>query len=311
MASSAIALLTGMGVASASTDSPVASTSTTAPAEVKAPPADRVQTVKFRGQVIPVKTAGGAVSEEVRTHNADGSISLLIPKGFSASAVPIDLDESAKLINNAPAGNGIAVLSHDSHWSHTSAYSWGGLVNDPYRRDTWLFNRLEQAEEQFALDMVLEINYGLRPAMESEQGIPQSWSPAHAYIDDDVDDGNCNVGGTSFQGYSYSTICTSYNVSTQCGDGAALGCAWLQQPSVTHNGGNHQPSMFIKAGLPNDIERRNTTFHEIGHSLGWGHNQADSTSIMHSGPNSTSNKRITFHDTEDLSNKYRHAPDSG
>lgn len=272
-------------------------------------PAPAGQTVKLDGRAIPVPTADGAVSAEVRVLNPDGSVKLLIPKGFSASAVPMDLHESARLINSGPAGGGVAVSNHSEHWAHTYAYSWGGLVNDPNRRDTWLYNRLAQAEEQFAYDMVIEINYGLRPAMESEQGIPMNWSPAHAYYDDDMYDGQCQKGGYGFQGYSFSVICTSADMQATCDDSTALGCAWLRDQSV-HNGSQFQPSMFVKANLPNDIERRNTTFHEIGHTLGWGHNQADSTSIMHSGPNSTSHKRITYHDTEDLSSKYRHIPTS-
>lgn len=269
-------------------------------------PAASATSMRMGDAEVSIPIAAGLVKAEVKLHNRDGSLKLLIPKGFPAANVPKDLADVTK--GAGPAPKDVQVEhSHQYQRAHWAAYRWGGTVQNASARAFWILDRTLPSEEPYVVSWFYEYNDGMRASAVHEQGLPLAWSPYAAYADDDTQDNACQKGGWSFTNFSFVTVCTTWDMGGWCDDPTAAGCAWVMHAGY-HSGTNHQPSVFIKSNLRADnCMRRDVVWHEMLHTTGLGHS-AEPGSVMNARLDGNC-RRITYHDTQDYSWKYLHPPE--
>ena len=233
---------------------------------------------------VVVRHVDGKVVAEVRVDHPDGSPRLYIPEGFPIGQVPIDMRVTNRTPDPLPIGVPVRVTaSHSEQWGHWSSYRWGSL-DYHVERAFWIMDRAHPGEKPWVWDMVGVINGAIDQNLKA-RGLSDDQTPRAAYWDDTANMGNCPHMGSNIPSFSWSYICTTWDIVWACVEPAS-GCAWVVDPTECpscHHGQHFQPTAWIQAGLPEPYFRRNVVHHEIGHVLSWGHNTNESSSTMFAG----------------------------
>lgn len=263
---------------------------------------------------------GKTLSLPVRDGKIDVEVSqpgVLIPKGFPASGLPSKPSDYPKLGTGheaMPNSGSVLGATYDTanNPTHWSTWRWAGAVSSPAVRALVVYDRTAANESPAVADWVYAWQNYVRQRL-ANLGLSNDRNPQITYIRDSGAQGQCPArGGWLYNNYSFTTICTSWDMTANCNPGN-LGCSWFASEGQAHNGTNYQPSQWIKAGQYPYTTIRNVVHHELFHQMGMPHNLSQPCSIMDPSVNTCDggyfDKNLTADDDQFLKNKYAHNPD--
>lgn len=279
---------------------------------VNAQPASKTATLALpNGRTISVPQKNGRITATVQEPG------LFIPAGFPVDSFPKSASDYPSLSSGKVSKPGdpveVEAATYDPDGGHFSTWRWGGVVSSVPVRALIVIDRSDSGERWAVADWVYAWQNFVRQRLKN-LGLTDAQVPYVSYVQETNNLGQCPTSGTwTYTNYSFSTVCTSWNIPLNCSSSNPdqIGCAWI--PSAPYHSGNfNQPNVWIKAGLSAQTVRNNA-HHELFHTLGMPHNTSDSCSVMWFNlgacNGSSSDKNLSADDDARLANIYAHNPD--